>query len=409
MDRILILDGNARCALAVVRSLGRLDVELGVAASSRHALAWSSRFAHRRFACPDPAREGEAFQDWLQSTVDSWKPHMLLPLTDVSLERTLELETWLRARTALPFVEAETVARISDKAELVAAARNLGVRTPRTLEIPPRGSRDPDLDLAIEDFSYPAVLKTARTQSMEDGCAVRHPVYYPDSAEAVRQLIDSGKFSRQSTLLQQRIEGPGVGVFATCVNGRAVCHFAHRRLLEKPPSGGVSVLSQSLSLERAPIADADRLLAHFRWQGVAMVEFKQHTDGRYYLMEINPRFWGTLQLAIDSGRDFPVLLYRLFRSGDPLQGEKLERLIDELPQVQSGRRLRWFLGTVDHLLLRMRSGPWAALRKIVFRNDLSLLRYPFATRLEVLRLSDPGPFWAELRAWFAALGHRGAV
>ena len=115
MDRILILDGDARCALAVVRSLGRLDVELGVAASTRHAIAWSSRFASDRFQCPDPARDAEAFEAWLQSTIDHWKPHMLLPLTDVSLERTLALETWLRGRTALPFVDAETFARVDHR------------------------------------------------------------------------------------------------------------------------------------------------------------------------------------------------------------------------------------------------------------------------------------------------------
>jgi predicted ATP-grasp superfamily ATP-dependent carboligase len=34
------------------------------------------------------------------------------------------------------------------------------------------------------------------------------------------------------------------------------------------------------------------------------------------LLEINPRFWGSLPLAIAAGVDFPVLLYRLATEGD---------------------------------------------------------------------------------------------
>ena len=47
------------------------------------------------------------------------------------------------------------------------------------------------------------------------------------------------------------------------------------------------------------------LLDELNWHGVAMVEFKVTEDGTPYLMEINTRFWGSLQLAIDAGVDFP--------------------------------------------------------------------------------------------------------
>jgi hypothetical protein len=38
------------------------------------------------------------------------------------------------------------------------------------------------------------------------------------------------------------------------------------------------------------------------------------TDGSIYFMEMNPRFWGTLPLAIASGVDFPRLLVENYRS-----------------------------------------------------------------------------------------------
>jgi predicted ATP-grasp superfamily ATP-dependent carboligase len=48
-----------------------------------------------------------------------------------------------------------------------------------------------------------------------------------------------------------------------------------------------------------------------------MVEFKQdEADGEFKMMEINPKFWGSLDLAIASGVDFPFLLYKMAIDGD---------------------------------------------------------------------------------------------
>ena len=105
-------------------------------------------------------------------------------------------------------------------------------------------------------------------------------------------------------LLQERLVGPGVGVFACYHDGRPVALFSHRRLRERPPWGGVSVLCESAEVDPVAGEHATRLLDGIGWQGVAMVEFKRDLrDGVPKLMEINGRFWGSLQLAIDAGRE----------------------------------------------------------------------------------------------------------
>ena len=142
-------------------------------------------------------------------------------------------------------------------------------------------------------------------------------------------------------LLQERIVGPGIGVFACYRQGRPVALFSHRRLREQPPWGGVSVLCESAPLDPVARDFAIRLLDEIGWQGVAMVEFKQDLrDGLPKLMEINGRFWGSLQLAIDAGVDFPALLLKASAaSGD---GSASYRL---------GVRSRWLWGDIDSLLL----------------------------------------------------------
>ena len=136
-------------------------------------------------------------------------------------------------------------------------------------------------------------------------------------------------------LLQERIEGPGRGLFACFDRGQPVAFFAHRRLREKPPSGGVSVLCESTTLDPIAVDYGTRLLSRLGWHGVAMVEFKQdNRDGSLRLMEINARFWGSLQLAIDAGVNFPCILADI-AAGKPPTGPM---------QYRVGVRTRWLAG-----------------------------------------------------------------
>src|ERR671923_161553 len=83
------------------------------------------------------------------------------------------------------------------------------------------------------------------------------------------------------------------------------------------PSGGVSVLSESVPIDPALRAIAERILDRVRWHGVVMLEFKITPAGAPCLIEANARFWGSLQLAIDAGVDFPYLLYQVATGQTP--------------------------------------------------------------------------------------------
>jgi hypothetical protein len=128
-----------------------------------------------------------------------------------------------------------------------------------------------------------------------------------------------------------------------------------------------------------------------------MVEFRVDPEGRPWLMEVNGRFWGSLQLAIDAGVDFPWLLYRLCR-GEAVEGPA---------SYEVGRRLRWLLGDLDHLLLQLRGKGTAATpgQKIAALGRFVKF-VDKECRLEVRRRGDPGPFRYEWRNWLLALRGR---
>jgi len=179
--------------------------------------------------------------------------------------------------------------------------------------------------------------------------------------------------------------------------GRLRAAFAHRRIREKPPSGGVSVLSESVGLDPQLLEYAERMLEALKWHGVAMVEFKRDArDGVSKLLEINGRFWGSLQLAVDSGVDFPYLLYRLAIDGD----------IDPVFTYRVGVRLRWWLGDLDWLLLRLQEKGGLARRLGAIPE---FLRPAGRTaRAEVYRRDDPAPAIREISKYSHAL-LRGAI
>jgi predicted ATP-grasp superfamily ATP-dependent carboligase len=109
--------------------------------------------------------------------------------------------------------------------------------------------------------------------------------------------------------------------------------FTHKRIREYPESGGPSTLRESV---RYPEIEehATRLLKKLNWHGVAMVEFRiDARNNEPKLMEINPRFWGSLQLAVYSGVDFPYLFYQMAMKGD----------VEPVMDYEIGKRVRWLL------------------------------------------------------------------
>jgi len=202
---------------------------------------------------------------------------------------------------------------------------------------------------------------------------------------ACRAALQSLPPSAYPVLLQRHVSGVGEGFFALRWQGRLVAMFAHRRLREKPLSGGVSVYRESIALDERLALPGRRLLDTLDWTGVAMIECKRDpATGQQYVMEMNGRFWGSLQLAIDAGVDFPALLARCIAGDVPL----------ECPSYRVGVRSRWFWGDVDHLYLRLKSGgPRVA-------PILDLLRMRSGRDYgEIWRWTDPAPFLAESLQW----------
>jgi predicted ATP-grasp superfamily ATP-dependent carboligase len=152
-----------------------------------------------------------------------------------------------------------------------------------------------------------------------------------------------------SILVQEFVEGTGVGYFALISGGRVRAEFAHRRLRDVRPTGSGSSLRVSASIAPWLREQALAVLWALDWSGVAMVEFRLRHDGTPVFLEVNGRFWNSLALAIHAGVDFPALVATLAADGE----------VDAPPHYREGIRCRWILGDVRHLIEVWRGAPEA--------------------------------------------------
>ena len=87
-----------------------------------------------------------------------------------------------------------------------------------------------------------------------------------------------------------------------------------RKIRESPITGGTATFAETVSfqlLEKYTI----EMLRRIGWYGIATAEFKlDPRDNIPKLMEVNPRFFGYTNLAIQAGIDLPYVLYKVAKN-----------------------------------------------------------------------------------------------
>jgi predicted ATP-grasp superfamily ATP-dependent carboligase len=386
-----VTDGDNRATLAVTRSLGRRGHHVLVGDKHSGSLAHGSRYCAERVVYPDPSVESDAFVDEIARLVRTRSVDVLLPVADVTT--FLIAAERHRFDCHVPLAELAAIERAADKVDITLTAERLGVPVPRGWVLPEREA------IGTLDLEFPIVIKPWRSRVRTGDGWHALGVSYADNRDQLRQDLAARPDYAFPVLLQERIAGPGIGVFACYDRGLPVAMFSHRRVRERPPWGGVSVLSESIALDPAVEGYATRLLSEIGWQGPAMVEFKQdERDGVPKLMEINGRFWGSLQLAVDAGVDFPALI---------LQAVQNVPFARQTP-YKVGIRSRWLWGDFDSLLLTWRrrrhsSSPVSGSGR--FESLGRFLRF-WEPKLyyDNPKWDDPWPWVIETKARLLALG-----
>ncbi|NKB31991.1 MAG: hypothetical protein GKR91_02730 [Pseudomonadales bacterium] len=166
-----------------------------------------------------------------------------------------------------------------------------------------------EIEVLAGEIPYPCVIKWLYEVGAN---IVDYAFNKQDLLKKYRKLCELHEYDETTGLpmIQEYIEGDGVGEFALYYKGEKISSYQHKRLREAPPSGGSSTAAITISNENLSIL-AHKILKRLDWNGVAMVEFKEKPNGDLVLMEINAKFWGSYDLGHAAGLNFPANLIRL--------------------------------------------------------------------------------------------------
>jgi len=313
--KVLLTDGNFKHTLAAVRSLGKRGIDVTVLSHIPVSISFYSKYCSHHAIAPDPERDPR-FADFLLEYVKNNKFDVLLPISFAAVMQVSRIRKELEPYVKIPLALDSALEIAGNKDRTIHYAGEIGVRIPKTWY--PRN--ESDVASIAREVSYPAVIKGS-----EESGFVRYANSPPELSDNYRTI------EKYSPVIQEYITGEGYGFFALYNHGKARAIFMHKRIREYPVTGGPSAVAESVY--DPALRDAGlRILDSLNWHGVAMVEFKKdQKTGQFVLMEINPKFWGSLGLAIESGVDFPYLACRMELDGD----------IEPVCQYPTGVKYRW--------------------------------------------------------------------
>jgi len=308
---ILVLDvGNAPYPLVVARSLGSAgyNVYLGFSYGS-HIFDAFSKYCRGIIFYPDPSYACEDFLSFFESLAGKYD--FIIPAMEKTQLPISMIKDILEEKgTLVPIPSYDILKNAVDKAKMLEICAQNGIDTPKTIVL----TDAPKIEDVVEKIGIPFIMKTSTEINIPPGPQNRYFVFKDKPTQelflsAFKRLQKYGP-----VILQEWINGIGIGasfIFSKC--HKIVAYFGHRRILERFPDGGPSAIAESY-LHPDALKNGAKLLKALKWQGVAMTEFRLGYDGKLYFMELNPRFWGTLPLAIASGVDFPRLLVEYYNS-----------------------------------------------------------------------------------------------
>ncbi|WP_156300689.1 ATP-grasp domain-containing protein [Thermococcus sp. EP1] len=364
-SKILITDAQMRSSLAVIRSLGKKGLKITAGEETRFATGFFSKYVKERVVYSSPRKNPKGFIKFLKTILSKDEYEMLIPVADATLLQIIKHKEELEKYTTIPYPDYEKFIKAYDKGKVVKLAQKLRIPVPDTHFV----QDSEELNTLAREIIYPVILK-ARFSFGSRGVRIANS--RKELFEKYKEL--SEKFGNLILLQEYIPKGDEIGVYTLFdLTHKPVAVTVQRRIRSYPVSGGPSTLRETIKGELAEKASkiAFTLLRELKWYGIAMVEFRvDPRDNTPKIMEVNPRFWGSLQLSILAGVDFPYLLYKLFTD------KKVEPVLD----YKEGVQCRWLL-------------PGDILWFLSSPNKLKNLKefLKFNTNYDILSLEDPGP------------------
>lgn len=308
MREVFVTDGISPATPAIMESLHNCGCLVHVGESFRYCASFYSKYCHHKYVYPDPAVESERFIDSLLNYLAKKKIRYLIPV------RSCSMEAILKSRASIEEAGIKTL--LPEYSNwLVGENKHLTMRLAQKLEIPiPQTvfAKDTSFDELVSDLSIPFIIKASKSS----GARGIFRIYDRSDYDTVREHLVA---SRKEFVYQEIIPQPGRSFNASYLydkDNKLTAWFLMEKIRQYPLCGGSTSYARS-KYYRDLLETGRKLLDAMDWKGVAEIEFIQDPRDRVFkLLEINPRFWNPLLLAVKAGVDYPEMVLSILEGKD---------------------------------------------------------------------------------------------
>lgn len=309
--RVIIPYGRSVMALVVAHSLGKKGIEVIGSDSIDYTVLSFSNQVKKYFVYPDPLKNTEDFIDAMIKKIEEYKPTDGTPYVLMPIYKDTELFAKYKDRfpsyIKIACPEFETISKLQPKNHFAETMEELGLSSPKSWLPEDLAQLKELIETEIE---FPILIKP---YDQAGGRGVK-------KAKNKKELLDlwneNLKKYRQNSVIQEIIDGKDYCLTALFDHGECRASMAYRNLHRFPAESGAGILRETVDDSRFREV-AIPLMKSLKWNGVAEFDFlwNEQDNMTPSLIEVNTRFWGGLFQSVESGIDFPWLLYKLAVDG----------------------------------------------------------------------------------------------
>jgi predicted ATP-grasp superfamily ATP-dependent carboligase len=309
MHTVLIFDAEHRISLTLARNFHKNGYAVVLLSQKRYARSFYSKSCDRYFV--------SSYRDLkrIQNIVKQIDPCMIIPVLDESFEVAYALQKKGQPNI-LPLPDYVLFSKFRDKSKTIDFLRLHSLPSPKTILLKD-ALAFPDAELK-KVFHDSKIIIKPRIASSGRGIILCKGIQYLDNARARYQKNikkNSKRFSDcdfTDPLLQEYIDGEHYSFNMVFRHGELLMQQLVRHLKYFPPVFGSPIVSRTEEITGTFFGNIISVFKKIRWHGVVHCDLIYTHDGSWYINEVNPRFWGTLENTFLSGIDMISVVERLW-------------------------------------------------------------------------------------------------
>ena len=326
---VLLTNAWDRIGYNVLRGLAGKGLNVALGTDNYLGMAYYSHYCAAKFIHSNYKLSEKNFIQDVINAIQKFQASVYIPTGEEIFAVSRNLERFKNLNVNIPVSDINTLEMLNNKIFSYGIAKSAEVPVPDTI-VPQ--SLDEIISF-IKQSGRRVVIKRGWSRSARG-------VFFINGDEdenVIRKIISGNKLEFGKFIIQSYVSGETYGVSLLMNHGEPRAIFTHKRLRERIKSGGPSTLRVSTKnhlLEEYAL----RLLSRVKFHGVAMIEFKyEEIKKQGWFIEVNPRFWGSVGLAINAGVNFPYLLFQMAIDGD----------VEPVLSYKEGLKAKWLLGDIS--------------------------------------------------------------